>query len=123
MVEDLARDKPGLFKKLVTIPVQITKDASGSEYNFTTVIKLENRPQIFWNYYRIVKNTAEISDMCEDFFQYLRTREASGDLPEKKFHSGDAYFLNDRLFLHGRGSFIADSSGDRRILQSMWHFM
>ena len=120
LLEDLQRDQPALLKLLVETAVIIRKGNEYGMWNETTILKLGSQPKVFWNYYRIQKDTSKVADMCECFFQFLEKRMLSGDLPQLRAEDGDLFFFNDQLVLHGRLAFEAKDLADRMLLQSSW---
>ena len=120
LLEDLKRDQPDLLKLLVETAVVIRKGDQPGVWNDTPILTLGPQPKVFWNYYRTQKDTPEVADMCERFFQFLEVRMLSGDLPQLRAEDGDLFFFNDQLVLHGRMAFEATELADRVLLQSSW---
>ena len=120
LLADLKRDQPALLKLLVETAVVIRKGDEPGVWNETPILTLGPQPKVFWNYYRIQKDTSKIADMCECFFQFLEERMLSGDLPQLRAEDGDLFFFNDQLSLHGRMAFEATELAERVLLQSSW---
>lgn len=117
LISDLKRDNPTLLEVLKKTEVLIKKDASGKYFNKTTIIKGN---QIFWNYYRTIKDDKFISNMCDLFFKYLEAKENTQSILTYKLSTNDILCFNDTKLLHGRLSFSASTLGDRITHQSMW---
>lgn len=120
LLADLKRDQPALLKLLVETAVVIRKGDEPGVWNDTPILTLGPQPKVFWNYYRIQKDTSKVADMCERFFQFLEERMLSGDLPQLRAEDGDLFFFNDQLVLHGRMAFEAAELAARVLLQSSW---
>tara|TARA_R110002073_G_scaffold119282_5_gene260481 strand:- start:1960 stop:2718 length:759 start_codon:yes stop_codon:yes gene_type:complete len=122
LVDDLQREAPILLDSLKSVPVRIQKGASEDHFNFTTILKIDNNlTRVFWNYYRTEKELAEVNDMCESFFRFLKDKQDSASLHRIRLQSGDCLAFNDSLTLHGRDGFQAVNPFDRVLLQSMWN--
>jgi alpha-ketoglutarate-dependent taurine dioxygenase len=118
IIEDLEKSDKALLHKLSTVEVTIqkTKEEQG---NRTRIIDLE-KGLINWNFYRVEKSNDTITEMCNDFFQFLERQEKAGCVPCHLFDTGDCYIVPDQKMLHGRKDFIATKKGDRRLLHSQW---
>lgn len=119
LMEDLKQDAPELLRKLTTVPVVIQKGNTDLA-NHTTIIQAGDNPRVFWNYYRTHRDTPEISEMCEQFFQWLKKQEKTDRVKTVRMDSGDCFFFNDQKMLHGRTAFKAEQPRERVLLQSMW---
>lgn len=119
LMEDLAREEKQLFHDLTKIPVKISKGDDKFSNN-TTIIVNNEKPDIFWNYYRVQKTSPEIKKMCESFFQFLGDKEKTSSVEYSRVDTGDFFAFNDLKLLHGREAFKADEPFDRILRQSMW---
>lgn len=120
LLADLKSHQPALLKSLVETKVIIRKGDEPGVWNETPILKIGAKPQVFWNYYRIKKDTSKVADMCESFFHFLEERMLSGYLPQLRANDGDLFFFNDQLVLHGRMAFEATELSERVLLQSSW---
>lgn len=122
LLEDLAKDEPGLLNDLTSIEV-IIKKGDHDLFNKTTIIRLKPDPVIFWNYYRTEKSKPEVTAMCEAFFKYLAGRLKTTSVQKMRCETGDCFSFNDLKMLHGRTGFEAVNARDRVLLQSMWKLL
>lgn len=120
LLKDLKRYKPALLHLLLETKVVIRKGEESGVWNETPILITGPNPKVFWNYYRIQKNTSKVDDMCQDFFHFLEERMLSGDLPQLRANDGDLFFFNDQLALHGRTAFEATELSERVLLQCSW---
>lgn len=121
LVDDMTSDEPGLLNDLCNVEVTIKK-GDNDYYNQTTIIRLDDDPKIFWNFYRTEKPTDEIKAMCDAFFAYLQRKETSPSVTLLRCESGDCMAFNDLKMLHGRTEYEAEKPFDRVLLHSMWKF-
>ncbi|WP_165831898.1 MULTISPECIES: TauD/TfdA family dioxygenase [Gammaproteobacteria] len=123
LLADLQKIEPELLNSLLNVEVTIQK---GSELggHRTPILKRMNEKttKVYWNYYRIIRETQEIEDMCDAFFKFLDVQMHSKSVERLTSKTGDAFCFNDGLLLHARESFTAYQFGDRALLQSMWCF-
>ena len=119
LIEDLMREEKELFDDLSSIPVIISK-GKDDYFNETTILKNEDRWRIFWNFYRTQKNSPEINNMCENFFQFLDKKRTSKSIERVRLESGESLAFNDQLVLHARDSFRVSKPRERILYQSMW---
>ena len=120
LVCDLGKMDPTLLKSLLNTDVLIQK-GSGDYFNRGPIIRQDySGYQIYWNYYRTVRESTFIERLCEDFFGFLSEQETSAKVQYVHLNSGDGLIMNDTRNLHGRSAFEAKQSFDRILLQSMW---
>lgn len=122
ILNDLESENPSLLKDLSSTPVSIKK--GDTEYvNNNTIIDLKgNFPRIYWNFYRTNKENKNVENMCNAFFEFLDNKIKSNSTSIEYLDSktGDCFCIYDTRTLHGREAFVANSSEDRLLLQSMW---
>ena len=104
LIYDLEKEEKSLLQDLQKQEVIIRKDASGQNHNRTTILK---NNQIFWNYYRIIKDKPDIKNMCDYFFQFLEKKEHTNSVLKHKCYKSDILCFNDTKVLHGRLAFTA----------------
>jgi alpha-ketoglutarate-dependent taurine dioxygenase len=119
LLEDLAKDEPGLLHDLTTMKV-VVKKGDEDYLNHTEIIKLDPEPRIYWNYYRTQKQDPAVDRMCEEFFRYLEKKEATPSVDRIRAATGDCFCWHDQRLLHGRLAFKAMKPKDRIVFQSMW---
>lgn len=119
LVDDLDRLDPGLLHDLATTDVVITK-GKGVEPNRTRILKLGKIPRISWNYYRTVRDSEFVDNLCERLFRFLLEADERGAVKEVRLESGDCLAMADDRVLHGRRAFNVTAAGERNLLQSMW---
>lgn len=116
--KDLQNEAPGLFQKLTTKTVTIQKGNTDLKHE-TSIIDLDS-DEIYWNYYRTHKEDAEVNSMCEEFFEFLGSKQESPSVVRLRCNSGDCFAFNDLKLLHARNGFKANEAFDRVLYQSMW---
>jgi hypothetical protein len=121
LLEALSNEQPTLLNDLASIPVVIKK-GDGLYENKTTIITLGERPRIYWNFYRTIKSSTQVTDMCNAFFTYLESILTSNIVEKLYCETGDCFAFNDTFLLHGRDSFTAKYHKERVLYQSMWKF-
>lgn len=119
LVEDLDRLDTALLHDLTDTEIVIKK-GQGAPPNRTRILRLEPDPRISWNYYRTIRDSTEVNELCERFFNFLIQAEKSGRVQDVKLRSGDCLVMADDRVLHGRRAFSAATPGERSLLQSMW---
>lgn len=118
LIYDLEKEEKNLLDDLRHEEVIIRKDITGKYFNRTTIIKND---QIFWNYYRTIKDRPRIKQMCKKFFLFLEKKEKTKSVIKYRCNTNDILCFNDSKVLHGRLGFSALESGDRVLHQSMWY--
>jgi hypothetical protein len=119
LINDLQSYDPSLLEDLVSQPVTISK-GDGEHQNITPIISLENGGRVFWNYYRISKESPVVDELCERFFAFLKQQEESASVYSIRCDSGDSLAFHDQRLLHARTAFTAEKPRDRVLYQSMW---
>lgn len=122
LLSDLKLENPALLDRLLNTTVTIKKGDEDDVYNKTPIIKLDPTPRIFWNYYRTIRENAEIENLIEDFFDFLKVKVEFDKVAKIKLESGDCLIMNDMKNLHGRTGFEATYDRERILLQSMWQY-
>ncbi|MFG1493931.1 TauD/TfdA family dioxygenase [Halobacteriovorax sp. ZH4_bin.1] len=118
LIDNLKLNNPELLNKLTSINVDIQKGTTDYKYR-GPIINLEKK-LIHWNYYRTNKENKTINNMCDEFFNYLKSSHVLDIIQTIKLNTGDALCLADVKLLHARNSYEANNKGDRVLLQSMW---
>lgn len=119
LIDDLDRLDPGLLHDLVATDVVITK-GEGTPPNRTRILRLGDNPRISWNYYRTVRESTFVDELCQRFFDFLAAADEKGAVREVRLETGDCLAMADDRVLHGRRAFSAKLPGERSLLQSMW---
>lgn len=122
LIKDLTLRRPKLLQELVETPVIISKGTKEITTNYTSIIKLDSTPRIYWNYYRTQRSNPQVEHLIEQFFAYLEEIWSTSLVTKVKMQPGDVLIFNDSKSLHGRESFQATYDGERSLLQAMFTF-
>lgn len=119
LIDDLGADNPSLLDDLTSVPVVIRKGENDFA-NRTTIIVQGDRPRVYWNYYRTVKDNPDVAALCDRFFEYLKGKTDTSSVERVQLETGDCLSFNDLHMLHGRTAYEAEQPRDRVLLHSMW---
>ncbi|MCW8090349.1 TauD/TfdA family dioxygenase [Alteromonas sp. ASW11-130] len=121
LIDDLNYYEPGLLNDLTQVEVVIRKGEELKGHKTRILNRLKNGTyKIYWNYYRVIRSSDAIDNMCNAFFRFLDSQINSSSVESIPSETGDAFCFNDSLLLHARDAFEAHHKGDRILLQSMW---
>ena len=105
-----------LYKSCWEIPVTFSK---GKDSKTKPIITKDAKGMILtWNFFRVLENSPEITNLKREFHQFLEEKVVQGGLCFPcQLAPGHAVFFNDERLLHGRNSFVAKSPGERHLLK------
>ena len=105
-----------LYRSCCEIPVTFSK---GKDFKTKPIITNDAKGIVLtWNYFRVLENSLETTNLKREFHQFLEEKVVRGGLCNPcQLAPGDAVFFNDERLLHGRNSFIANWPGERHLLK------
>lgn len=105
-----------LYRSCCELPVTFSK---GQDSKTKPIITNDAQGIVLtWNYFRVLENSLEITNLKQEFHQFLEEKVVQGGLCFPcQLAPGDAVFFNDDRLLHGRNSFVANRPGERHLLK------
>lgn len=105
-----------LYRSCCEIPMTFEK---GNDSKTKPIVTTDDKGIVLtWNYFRVVENSLETTNLKREFHQFLEDKVVQGGLCFPcPLAAGDAVFFNDERVFHGRNSFVATSPGERHLLK------